>query len=170
MGNGRSKKGGAGTKQPAKTVAEVMAERWGKSEDQVSIGDRIPDWILEKNLTQNERYAWSTGDGAKVVKETEKAYQFANVTDYGTIKVWVPKSVMLSASEVGQALARFELGKAYNTYLLGQAKSAGIKGVKQKMSTLTLTKKMQDAGLTVISKDEFGKLPASVMTWEVKNG
>lgn len=52
----------------------------------------IAAWFLNKNFTANQRYAISVSDIA-AVKETAKAYFIEAVSDFGTIKTWVPKSV-----------------------------------------------------------------------------
>lgn len=55
----------------------------------------IKDWFLEKNFTQNERYAISTCNDIETKKETEKAMLFTFHTEFGTITKWIPKSVIV---------------------------------------------------------------------------
>lgn len=57
----------------------------------------IANWFLNKNFTQNERYAINLSLIAEefvVKKETEKAKLIAFKSDYGTITSWIPKSVL----------------------------------------------------------------------------
>lgn len=53
----------------------------------------LPDWYIIKNFTQNERYAIETVE-PKFEKETEKAKLVSWNTEFGTIKKWIPKSII----------------------------------------------------------------------------
>jgi hypothetical protein len=56
----------------------------------------IPNWIMQKNLTNQQLMALNTATVADmaVVRETEKAKQFAWTTDFGMVTMWAPKSVL----------------------------------------------------------------------------
>jgi hypothetical protein len=56
----------------------------------------IPNWLMQKNLTNQQLMALNTAtvDDMVVVKETEKAKQFAWTTDFGRVTMWAPKSVL----------------------------------------------------------------------------
>lgn len=54
----------------------------------------VKSWFLNKNYSQNERYAISTANRTFIEKETEKAVFVKFDTDHGTIKGWFPKSVV----------------------------------------------------------------------------
>lgn len=45
----------------------------------------MPEWILNKNLSPNEKAAWDSEDDANIIKvhETERALLLAKNTDYG---------------------------------------------------------------------------------------
>lgn len=53
----------------------------------------IPSWFLIKNLTQQQRYAYSVGDN-KIEKETDKAVCIRVNSDFGSFYFWCPKSIM----------------------------------------------------------------------------
>lgn len=53
----------------------------------------VPDWILEKNLTQSERQGISFAYQTDIKAETAKAVLIQWVTDFGNITTWCPKSV-----------------------------------------------------------------------------
>jgi len=58
----------------------------------------VPDWILSKNLDNDEYYAvTSCANEMNVERETEKAELVSFSTDYGHVTVWVPKSVLVAA-------------------------------------------------------------------------
>lgn len=54
----------------------------------------VKSWFLNKNYSQNERYAISTANRTFIEKETEKAVFVKFDTDNGIIKGWLPKSVV----------------------------------------------------------------------------
>lgn len=57
----------------------------------------IPTWIIRKNLTNEEAYAvLNECDSMKVVRETEKAQLVEFSTNYGLVKMWTPKSVLVA--------------------------------------------------------------------------
>ena len=53
----------------------------------------VKTWFVNKEFSQQERYAISTVDPI-VVKETEKAVFLKWPTKFGVIKKWVPKSCL----------------------------------------------------------------------------
>lgn len=58
----------------------------------------VPEWILRKNLDQDEYYAVTCeSNSMEVRRETEKAELVAFDTDYGFVTVWIPKSVLVAA-------------------------------------------------------------------------
>ena len=54
----------------------------------------IVAWFLNKNFTSNERVLIQQSE-ITAIKETAKAYFIKAVSDLGTIKTWVPKSVCI---------------------------------------------------------------------------
>ena len=58
----------------------------------------IPAWIIRKNLNSNEAYAvLNQSSSMNVVRETEKAQLVEFETDFGTVQLWTPKSVLVAA-------------------------------------------------------------------------
>lgn len=55
---------------------------------------RIKEWFMDKNFTDNQKYAISIARDIVVEKETEKAILVIWFTDFGRIKSWIPKSVV----------------------------------------------------------------------------
>lgn len=55
----------------------------------------IKSWFLNKNYSQNERYAINLADSCTIERETEKAYLLTFRTEFGRIKNWFPKSVCI---------------------------------------------------------------------------
>lgn len=111
----------------------------------------IPDWIIEKNLNQNQIYAVrAEGENAKVERETEKAILATWTTEYGKVSLWVPKSVLKSKE---QARAEYEAEKAraekkaeaYDK-LAATAREAGVKDVRNYMKVDTIVAKTKAAG------------------------
>lgn len=57
----------------------------------------VPAWIIRKNLTNEEAYAvLNECDSMKVVRETEKAQLVEFDTNYGRVRMWTPKSVLVA--------------------------------------------------------------------------
>ena len=57
----------------------------------------VPAWIIRKNLNNDESYAvLNECDSMNVVRETEKAQLVEFITNYGNIKMWTPKSVLVA--------------------------------------------------------------------------
>lgn len=110
----------------------------------------IPEWIIEKNLDENQIYAiHAEGEDAELVRETEKAILVAWATEFGKVSMWCPKSVLKSKDEVvAEAKAQQE---RYNnaceryTKLVETAKSLGVK-VRKGMCTVTIWDKAIKAG------------------------
>lgn len=109
--------------------------------------------FLDKTLTQGERYAWSTGDGPYISKETEKAVLIKNKTDFGTISFWAPKSALLTDNDLIKKSNIIKKGLNYNEQLVNFAKSNGVKNVRKGMKTNTLIQKIRDSGLDVPKRD-----------------
>ena len=60
----------------------------------------IPDWIVEKNLDQNQIYAVrAESEDATAQRETEKAILAGWTTEYGKVSLWAPKSVLKSKEQ-----------------------------------------------------------------------
>lgn len=111
----------------------------------------IPDWIVEKNLDQNQIYAVrAEGEDAWAQRETEKAILAAWTTEYGKVSLWVPKSVLKSKE---QAQAEYEAeatrmkkkAEAYDK-LVATAHEAGLKDVRNHMKVDTIVAKAKAAG------------------------
>lgn len=113
---------------------------------------RVKDWFLAKTLNQQEMMAVKNGADFEIVRETEKAYYIAAVTDFGAIRFWCPKSCTLTAEEIKaerEATAqKMQSGLAYNEALVEFCKANGIK-VGARNRTATLIEKIQNAGLEV---------------------
>ena len=123
-----------------------------------AIGQRIPDWVVEKKLDGAEYLAYKSGDGAFVKRETEKAYLIANKTDFGEVSFWMPKSWMMSNEQVHASIEKardaFDGGAMYNRYLRETAESSGVKLGAAK-STRALSEKLGKAGVTFKEKGAF---------------
>lgn len=110
----------------------------------------IPEWIIEKNLDENQIYAvHAEGEDAKLVRETEKAILVEWATEFGKVSMWCPKSVLKSKDEVvAEAKAQQErYNNACEQYakLVETAKSLGVK-VRKGMCTTTIYSKVNEAG------------------------
>ena len=116
----------------------------------------LKDWILKKNLTNEQRYACSVGDGFYISRETEKAVLIKNNTDFGTVSFWCPKSCLKTEEDIKKEIEAeqrwenaMESGLEYNKTLVEYAKANGVKGVRTGLRTKTLIEKIQKAGLEV---------------------
>lgn len=115
----------------------------------------IPDWILEKNLSNEERYAVSCSYSYWVEKETEKAILVYWATDYGRVSCWVPKSVLSDENikkakkyekkqeEIAQT---FFDGMDRHKKLVNFAKENGVK-VRDNYKTATILDKLNKANI-----------------------
>ena len=151
-----------------------IAEKSVYGRDFDSLGQLVPQWVLDKKLSDSERYAWSVGDGAYVKSETDKALLLGNKTDYGEVTVWVPKSVMLDPAKARedavQGAARRIVNGRYTDYLKATAVDAGVK-IGNTSSWDILTKKMDKKGVPYMSRDQFAKSdPSKVSTVPKPNG
>lgn len=54
----------------------------------------VPFWFLSENLDQQELQAIELSNGVQVKRETTKAELLAFDTDFGTITLWTPKSII----------------------------------------------------------------------------
>jgi hypothetical protein len=132
----------------------------------VSVEDSIPDWVLEKKLSQGESYAFRTGDGAFIKRETEKAYLIASNSDYGQVSFWMPKSWMSSPEKVRsdsiQSEARYLVGQNYNHYLKQVASDNGVK-LGNVRRTAGIQDKLTKKGVQFFDKATF----SGSKGWEV---
>lgn len=84
----------------------VAADYEGKQDTKATITNSdsrkaeiiVAKWFLNKNYSQNERYAIDTARYAVIEKETEKAVYVRFETENGSIKGWFPKSVCTIAA------------------------------------------------------------------------
>ncbi len=172
MGGRGSSSMSGGTAWKRQTAMEQAVAIASKNYDEehrggVSVEGSIPDWVLEKKLDQQERYAFRVGDGAFVKRETEKAYLIANNTDWGQVTFWMPKSWMITPEKVRsdaiQSEARFLVGQNYNRYLRQVASDNGVKlgSVKR---TAGVQDKLAKKGVQFFDKATF----SGAKGWEVK--
>lgn len=110
----------------------------------------IPEWIIEKNLDENQIYAVrAESEDAELVRETEKAILVEWSTEFGKVSMWCPKSVLKSKDEVvAEAKAQQErYNNACEQYakLVETAKSLGVK-VRKGMYKITIWDKAIKAG------------------------
>lgn len=66
----------------------------------------IPSWFIQKSLTRDQLNAIKF-ETLQKVSETDKAVKVKWNTDYGSIQLWVPKSILIS-EEQAKAEARQE--------------------------------------------------------------
>lgn len=77
------------------TFSEALRAAWRVMKGgRLSEAVRVKSWFMNKNFTQNERYAISCSDDPTVTRETEKAVLLKWVSKFGTITRWVPKSCL----------------------------------------------------------------------------
>ncbi|HJB78500.1 MAG TPA: hypothetical protein H9767_03315 [Candidatus Nosocomiicoccus stercorigallinarum] len=79
-------------------VQSAVANLTKQSQPKVSRNvDGVPEWIIRKNLNENQAYAvLNENNKTFVVRETEKAKLFKFDTEYGYIEMWSPKSVLVA--------------------------------------------------------------------------
>lgn len=70
-------------------------------------------WILEKNLNQQELHAINQGATWSILKQTEKAIQFNASTDFGSIIVWCPKSQVEQEEEIIEVDGKKYIARIY---------------------------------------------------------
>lgn len=59
--------------------------------------DGVPNWFIEKNLNQQEAFAVESYNcDSEVVRKTEKAQWVEFGTEFGNIRLWVPKSITVA--------------------------------------------------------------------------
>ena len=125
-----------------------------KSADKEVVFYGIKDWFAEKNFTQSERYIIKlaiAGGDLHVIDQTEKALKFTAESDYGDFTFWCPKSCLMTKEDIENKTRALKKGLAYNLQLLEIAKENGLK-VRKGMKTLTLIKKLKEAGIDVPEK------------------
>lgn len=100
-------RGSKGNTETKKTEKELKPGELGKKigEEKASI-----QWLVEKNLSQNQQLAIGTSDGYRVERETEKAYLLAWSTDYGKVTMWAPKGAVDKKVPLYDANGSFKLG------------------------------------------------------------
>lgn len=86
---------------------------------------KIANWFLNKNYSQNERYAMACVDPT-VEKETAKAYFLVFKTEFGTIKGWFPKSVCTMESAPVITCVSENVGAEINHSTFGAGKVTEI--------------------------------------------
>lgn len=119
----------------------------------------IKDWFANKEHIYDKAFSKS-----EIKKETEKAVQVSLLCfDYSrhterVIDKWIPKSVLMNAQEAEEAKAEAEkkaqlfeektnTGLKRNQELRQKALDAGIKGIRERMTTETLIRKLKEAGI-----------------------
>ena len=111
----------------------------------------IPEWIIEKNLDDNQIYAIrAEGEDASLVRETEKAILVEWPTEFGKVSMWCPKSVLKKSMDEVVAEAKAQQARYNNACeqydkLVDAAKSLGVK-VRKGMCRLTIINKVDEAG------------------------
>ena len=147
-------------------VAIITKNYDNEHQGSVSVAESIPDWVLRKKLGAQESYAFRTGDGAFIKRETEKAYLIANNSDFGQVSFWMPKSWMSSPEKVRsdhiQSEARFLVGHNYNHYLKQVASDNGVK-VGNLRRTVSIQDKLTKKGVQFFDKATFSNSKG----WEV---
>jgi len=108
----------------------------------------IKEWFLYEKFTDGERYAISISDEPIILKETEKAVYVKFVSDWGTIKTWIPKSCIYSEEELAEIRKRFEANMDKYEKLVEWAKNQGLK-VKRRMKKTTVLRIIADANLEI---------------------
>ena len=108
---------------------------------------RIKEWLLIKNLNDNERYAISVSD-ITIEKETEKAYLLKFESDFGIVFKWTPKSCIMTEEEEKEIETKIENG--FNKYekLIDWAKEKGLK-VRNRMKKPTVISIIKKSGFEV---------------------
>lgn len=138
---------------------------------------QIPQWKLA-TLSPREQLIWDNStEDAYIKKETEKAVLVVKPNeDYGEkVSMWVPKSILLTPEKRKELYAKdkdhitrrtknYNIGKAYNNYLYRQAKEKGVKGIRERMKTDNLKSKLEKAGYTPPTLDEYKKMPTTTNT------
>lgn len=75
------------------TFSESLKAAWVSMKEAAS-KIRVKSWFMQKNFTQNERYAIDCARSSSVQKETEKAVLVKWSTKFGSIDRWIPKSCL----------------------------------------------------------------------------
>lgn len=136
----------------------VAAEYDANHKGGESLEDRIPNWVLDKKLSDGERYAFSVGDGAYIKRESDKAYLIANKSDFGEVSFWMPKTWMSTPEKIRedyiQSETKYTLGSNYNQYLQQMGSNAGIKMGNAK-SSKKAQEKLTSKGVKFMTKEEF---------------
>lgn len=112
----------------------------------------IPEWILEKNLSNEERYAVSCSYSSWVERETEKAILVYWATDFGRVSCWVPKSVLSNENiekyekKEEEKVKTFFDGMERHDELVKFAKENGVK-IRSNYKTSTILDKLSRANV-----------------------
>lgn len=119
---------------------------------------RVKKWFRDKNFSEQESFIIGVAD-LEILKETEKAYYFEAVSDYGSCRFWCPKSCTQTEEEYeaeqNEQYARILKGEKYHNLLVKFAKDNGIKGIRKTFRTETLKRKIEEAGLKVPTYEEL---------------
>lgn len=119
---------------------------------------RVKKWFRDKNFSEQESFIIGVAD-LEILKETEKAYYFEAVSDYGSCRFWCPKSCTQTEEEYeaeqNEQYARILQGEKYHNLLVKFAKDNGIKGIRKTFRTETLKRKIEEAGIEVPSYEDL---------------
>lgn len=119
----------------------------------------VPEWFVGRELSQSERMAvHGDADGWEVVRETAKAIRLANATDFGTVRIWVPKSIVVHEDELRRAAAEAADHRAkndsYYSYLRQLARDNGVKlGSVRKWDKIRA--RLDEAGVAWLAYRDF---------------
>lgn len=80
---------------------------------------QIKDWFIIQNFNQQQAQAIRNGHDLEIIKETAKAYYLLINTDFGSIKSWVPKSVISDNKIKTENNIDFEIGQKVNHVMFG---------------------------------------------------
>lgn len=113
----------------------------------------IPSWFLQKSLTKDQLNAIKF-ETLQKVSETDKAVKVRWNTDYGSIQLWVPKSILISEEqaktearqEADRLLKKFSEGSERYEKMINFAKQHGLP-VRNKMRKETVLSMIEKAGL-----------------------
>lgn len=110
----------------------------------------IPEWIINKSLDSNQIYAIrAEGESADLIRETEKAVLVSWWTEFGTVQMWCPKSVLTDEDEEQEKAeaywTNFENKMNKYEHLVEVAKELNC-GVRKNMKVVTIVDKVKEAG------------------------
>lgn len=118
-------------------------------------------WILDKNLTIEQKQIIDAWTDWTVINETEKAYRFEASTDYGNVRVWCPKSQVEEVKEYWEEdeeeeeaykawCQKMDKGLEYNTLLKETLNANGVKvSMNRRFRTAYLIEKLNANGIAI---------------------